>query len=232
MLASAGETLNTVPAPNRSYTIREGFRRALPVALVVGVFGVSFGVLARASGFPLLAPMIMSLTTFGASAQFAAASVLGDGGGVAAAAIAAVLLNARYAPIGLSVSPALRGGVLQRFVHANLVVDESWGVANVGGRVNRELLIGAGLAVYVCWFVGTVVGSIGGNFIGDPNAFGLDAAFPALFVALIAPQLRRREAVQAALIGGAVALLLVPLARPGIPILAASMGCLVGWRRR
>jgi 4-azaleucine resistance transporter AzlC len=193
---------------------------------------VSFGVLARAVGWGSLAPIVMSATTFAGSAQFAAMSVLGDGGTVAAAVTAALLLNARYGPIGVSVAPYLHGSWWSRLVHAQLVVDESWAVAAEGdGRFDRQVLIGAGLVLYVSWIVGTTIGSLGGEALGDPAALGLDAAFPALFLALLVPQLRNRRTVQAAILGAAIALALTPVAPAGVPIIAASAACLLGVRR-
>lgn len=218
--------------PGRS-GIRYGMRAAIPLCIAVGAFGVSFGVLARAAGWGPVAPVVMSLTTFTGASQFASVAVLRDGGGATAAIVAAVLLASRYLPIGLSVAPAIDGPPWKRLVHAQLVIDESWAVANQGdGRVNGRTLLGAGLALYVSWQVGTVLGVIGGDFIGDPEDLGLDAAFPALFLALVVPQLRSRTAIGAALLGGTIALALVPFARPGIPIVAASLACLAGWRRR
>jgi 4-azaleucine resistance transporter AzlC len=210
-----------------------GVRRAAPLALAVGAFGVSYGVLAKAAGFGTAAPIVMSLTTFGGSAQFAAVSVLGAGGSVVTAVLAAILLNARYGPVGLSIAPATRGNSLMRFVQAQLVVDESWAVANEGGgRFNGPVLIGAGLAIYVCWLVGTVIGVLGGDALGDPEKLGLDAAFPALFLALLMGQVRGGRSLVVALLGAGVALALVPFARAGVPIVAASAVCLLGWRRR
>ncbi len=212
-------------------TIRAGFRDAIPLALAVGAFGISYGVLARAAGMGAIAPLVMSLTTFGGSAQFAAAGVLGAGGGAAAAILAAVLLNARYGPIGLTIAPSLRGNVFKRFVQAQMVVDESWAVASRGdGTFDRARLVGAGLAIYVFWFAGTLLGVLGGDFIGDPKSIGLDAALSALFLALLAGQLRSRRAIVAAIAGGTIALALIPVARPGVPIIAAVAGCLAGWR--
>jgi predicted branched-subunit amino acid permease len=104
---------------------RRGARRVAPIAVAAVGFGISFGVLARAAGFGWVAPIVMSATTFAGSAQFAAASILGDGGTVAAAVTAAILLNARYGPIGVSVAPFLRGSWLSRLLRAQLVVDES-----------------------------------------------------------------------------------------------------------
>src|SRR6185295_9738891 len=170
---------------------------------------------------------------FTGASQFAAVAVLRDGGGAAAAIIAGVLLASRYLPIGLTVAPSIAGPPWKRFLHAQLIIDESWAVANQGGaRVDGRTLLGAGLALYVSWQLGTVIGVVGGDFIGDPQDLGLDAAFPALFLALVVPQLRGRTAIGAALLGGTIALALVPFTRPGIPIVAASIACLVGWKRQ
>ncbi len=211
-------------------TVRSGFRDCIPLAIAVGAFGVSYGVLARAAGMGAVAPLVMSLTTFGGSAQFAAAGVLGAGGGAAAAVVAAILLNARYGPIGVTIAPALRGRPWSRFLRAQMVVDESWAVASRGdGTFGPARLVGAGLAIYLFWFAGTLLGVLGADFIGDPKSWGLDSALSALFLALLVGQVRSRRAAVAALIGAAVALALVPFAEPGVPIIAAVVGCLAGW---
>ncbi len=217
-------------APERRY--RDGARVVAPLAVAVLGFGISFGLLARTAGMGWLAPIVMSATTFAGSAQFAAVSILGASGTVAAAVTAAVLLNARYAPIGVSVAPWLTGPAWSRFLRAQLVVDESWAVAAEGeGRFDPRILVGAGLTLYVSWVVGTAIGALGGRALGDPTTLGLDAAFPALFLALLLPQLRSNRAVLAAAIGGAIALVLIPIAPAGVPIIAASGACLVGVRR-
>ncbi len=217
-------------APERRY--RDGARVVAPLAVAVLGFGISFGLLARTAGMGWLAPIVMSATTFAGSAQFAAVSILGAGGTVAAAVTAAVLLNARYAPIGVSVAPWLTGPAWSRFLRAQLVVDESWAVAAEGdGRFDPRILIGAGLTLYVSWVVGTAIGALGGRALGEPTTLGLDAAFPALFLALLLPQLRSNRAVLAAALGGFIALALIPVAPAGVPIIAASAACLVGIRR-
>ena len=177
-----------------------------------------------------VATVVMSATTFAGSAQFAAASILDDGGGVAAAGTAAILLNARYAPISISVAPGFRGSLLGRFLASQLIVDESWAISHQGGgRYDSRVLIGAGLLLYPCWVGGTAVGALGGELLGDPNDFGLDAAFPALFLALLYPMLRDRRMVAAGIGGAAIALILTPLVPPGVPIIAAAFVCLAGW---
>jgi 4-azaleucine resistance transporter AzlC len=211
--------------------IGAGVRAALPLCVAVAGFGVSFGLLARAAGFGPLAAVVMSGTTFAGSAQFAAASILEAGGAVSAAIGAAVLLNARYGPIALSVAPTLRGPAWRRFLEAQLVVDESWALAaRPDGRYDRGVLIGAGLTLWIAWVSTTAIGALGGRFLGDPAALGLDAAFPTLFLALLWPQLRTRRAAAAAALGAVIALVLIPVAPPGMPIIAAAAACLVGLR--
>jgi 4-azaleucine resistance transporter AzlC len=210
-----------------------GVRAAVPLAVAVGVFGISYGVLAQKAGMGSVAPIVMSVTTFAGSAQFAVASVLTAGGGVAAACVAALLLNARYAPIGMSVAKALRGNVVKRVAEAQLVVDESWALSNQGGgRFDRRILIGAGALLYASWVVGTTLGIVGGNLLGDPNKLGLDAAFPALFFALLVGQIRSRRAAAAALGGAAIALVATPFTKPGVPLIIACLACAIGWRGR
>jgi 4-azaleucine resistance transporter AzlC len=212
--------------------LRDGVRAIAPLSVAALAFGVSFGVLAEAAGMGAGASIVMSATTFAGSAQFAAASILDDGGGAAAAVTAAVLLNARYAPISISVAPGFRGSVLRRLLESQLIVDESWAVSHRGGgRFDHRVLLGAGLLLYPCWVGGTVAGAVGGELLGDPNELGLDAAFPALFLALLYPMLRSRSTIIAAIAGAAVALTLTPLTPPGVPIVAAAAVCLVGWRR-
>jgi 4-azaleucine resistance transporter AzlC len=212
--------------------LRGSGRTALPLAAAVLVFGVSFGVLARSAGLGALAPVVMSATAFAGSAQFAAVSILAAGGGAAAAIGAAVLLNTRYGPMGLAAAPALRGSRRRRVVEAQVVVDESWALAKrPGGRFDRSVMIGAGGTLYAAWLLGTAVGVLAGEALGDPEALGLDAAFPALFLALLVAQVHSRRAAAAGLAGAAIALSLTPLTPAGIPVLAATAACLIGVRR-
>jgi 4-azaleucine resistance transporter AzlC len=208
---------------------RDGVRAVAPLAIAVLGFGISFGVLARAAGMGSIAPIVMSMTTFAGSAQFAAASILAVGGTVGSAVTAAVLLNTRYGPIGVTVAPSLHGSRWSRFLHAQLTVDETWAVAAEGeGRFNPGVLLGAGVTLYLAWVGGTILGVAFGDVIGDPSRWGLDAAFPALFLGLLWPQLRGRREVAAAVAGAGIALALTPITPPGVPIVAASAACLLG----
>ncbi len=222
-----------LPPPLR-FELRRGAVTAIPLAIAVGLFGVSFGVLSVSTGgFGALPAIVMSASTFAGSAQFAAASIVAGGGQPIAAIAAAILLNARYLPIGVSIARSLPGGPLRRFLGAQLVVDESWAIASSGeGRFDGHRLIGAGIVLWLAWLGGTVVGVLGGDALGDPASLGLDAAFPALFLALVVQQLASRQAVAVALLGAAIAIALVPFTPPGVPIIAAAGAALMGLVRR
>lgn len=210
-----------------------GARAALPFALVTGVVGISFGVLAGSLGWGALVAISSSVVICSASAQFAVAAVLGSGGGPFAAIVAAILLNARFGPMGLAVGPYLKGGPLRRALEGQTVLDTSWAMANRGGgRFDREFMIGATAPQVVAWIGGTVAGVLGGDLVGNPERFGLDTVFPAFFLALLVAELRGgRSAATVALIAASLALLLVPVAPPGVPVIAACAAALLGLRR-
>jgi 4-azaleucine resistance transporter AzlC len=220
--------------PKRMGSYLAGARASVPFALATLVLGVSFGVLARSLGWGVVVPVAFSVIAFSGSAQFAVAAVLGAGGGALAAVLAAVLLNARFGPMGLAVAPYLKGGLLRRALEGQAVVDASWALASRGGgRFDREFMIGATVPQYVAWVAGTAAGVMGGNFVGNPERLGLDVLFPAFFLALLAEELRRgRQAIVVALIAAVLALTLVPFTPPGVPIIAACAAALLGlWRR-
>jgi Predicted branched-chain amino acid permease (azaleucine resistance) len=159
------------PALRFATRYRDGIRAAIAVAATVWFFGASFGLLARASGMGILAPIVLSATTFAGSAQFAITSILGAGSGTAAAIVAAVLLNARYAPISISVAQLFHGPRLRRLVESQLIVDESWALASRGGgRFDRRILLGAGLLLYSRGSAARSVGVLAGDSLGDPRA--------------------------------------------------------------
>jgi len=226
--AEAPSSLNRV----RPGTYRDGFRAILPLMPAIVAFGASFGVLARAAGVDALAAVVMSATTFAGSAQFAAVSVLGAGGTAVAAIAAAVLLNGRYVPMSVAASGAFTGGPVRRVLEGHLLVDESWALSRrEEGGFDRRVLIGAGGLLYVGWVGGGVAGVLAGDTLTDPSTLGLDAAFPALFLALLAPLVRDRLALTAAVLGAAIALVLTPVTPAGLPVIAATAACLVGLTR-
>jgi predicted branched-subunit amino acid permease len=175
--------------------------------------------------------VIFSAVVFAGSAQFASTAVLGAGGGAVAAIIAGLLLNARYTPMGIALAPSLHGGALRRAAVGQAMIDASWAMANRGGgRFDPAFMIGATLPSYPVWIAGTALGVLAGDLLGDPEDLGLDAIFPAFFLALLVPELRTPRGRGAALVGALIALALTPVAPPGVPIVAASIGALLGLR--
>jgi predicted branched-subunit amino acid permease len=135
--------------------------------------------------------------------------------------------------MGIAVAASLRGSRLRRAVEGQAVVDASWALSSDGeGNFDRDLLVGATIPQYLAWTGGTALGALGGSLLGDPAALGLDAMFPAFFLALLAGELRNRHALAAAVVGAALALSLVPHVPAGIPVLAASAAALIGVLRR
>src|SRR2546421_9064450 len=213
----------------RAAEYRVGAKAVLPFAAVIATVGVLFGYLARTAGLWPPAAVLMSGTSFAGSAQFAAVAVLAGGGTAWAAVSASALLNARYLPLGLAIAPALRGPLWKRLLLAQFVVDETWAVAYVGaGRFSRERLVGSGLVLYATHIASTAIGAVAATVPGDLSAWGLDSAFPALFVVLLWPHLRGLSRVAAALLGAMIALSLTPLTPPGIPVIAAAFACFLG----
>ncbi len=201
-------------------------RSALAIGAATGAYGLSYGVLAVGAGLSVAQASAMSLLVFTGASQFAVVGVVGAGGSVAAAAAPALLLAARNAIYGLSLTSILRGGHATRAWQSQLVIDESTAMARAHAhpRDARRAFLATGLSVFACWNLGSLVGALLGGSVGDPRSLGLDAMFPAAFLALLAPQLTRPEARTAALCGGVIALLLVPLTPVGVPILAAVLG--------
>lgn len=208
---------------------REGVRDGLPYGGGVFVLALSFGVVATDLGMPAVAAVVMSTLAYSASGQFAALGVIGTGGPLGAAVGAAALAGSRFLPMGFALGPSLRGSRGRRALEGQAIVDAAWAMAARGdGRFDRRYFFGHSGVQYVLWVVGTVVGVVVPSF--DSAALGLDAMFPAFFLAILFGEVRDRLRLFVALTGAAVALVLVPIAPPGLPVLVASAASLVGLR--
>jgi 4-azaleucine resistance transporter AzlC len=202
-------------------------RNAIVLGAAVGVFGVSFGVLATTAGLTAAQACAMSVLVFTGASQFAAVGVIATGGSLASAFGSALLLAARNAAYGVAMAPTFRDHPRgRRLLAAQVVIDETTAMATAqaGRRARIEAFWVTGIAVFTFWNLGTLVGAVAGGAIGDPEAWGLDAAFPAGYVALAVPHLRTRQGRIAAVAGVAISLTLVPLAPAGVPIVAAALG--------
>jgi predicted branched-subunit amino acid permease len=180
-------------------------------------------------GWGVLAPVVMSAIVFSGAAQFATLAVLGAGGGVVAAIVAATLVASRFLAIGVAIGPSMRGGPVRRAIEGQAVVDASLALGRIGeGRYGPRRLIGSTGPQYASWGLGTLAGVLLGQRIADPQALGLDALFPAFFLVLVAGELTNRAARVAAAAGGLIAIVLIPLTPPGIPVVVGCLGVLAG----
>ncbi|TPQ22090.1 AzlC family ABC transporter permease [Streptomyces sporangiiformans] len=200
------------------------------VCLASGVVGLSFGAIAVAGGLPVWVPVVMSLVVYAGSAQFSTVGVLLAGGGPVAAAATGLLLNTRTAAFSLAVADVLGRGRFSRLVGAHLVTDETvaFALAQPDPERRRAAYWISGLGLYVVWNVCVLVGALAGSAIGDTGTYGLDAAFPAVLVALVLPALREGPSGvrRAAVTGAVVALAVAPFVPAGVPVLLALAGLL------
>jgi len=175
----------------------------------------------------------MSIVVFAGAAQFASLSVLAAGGTAGAAVVAGLLMNARFLPMGFAAAPSLRGGSLARAAQGQAVVDASWALASRrDGTFDRGLLLGATIPQAFAWISGTIVGVFAGSSLAHPERFGLDAIFPAFYLALLLGEVRTGRARAAAALGALIAFALIPVAAAGVPVIAASAAALLGLKRR
>ena len=171
----------------------------------------------------------MSVIVFSGAAQFATLAVLSAGGSAITAIVAATLVASRFLAIGVALGPSMRGGTVRRALEGQAVVDAALILAKTGeGRYGVKRLLGSTLPQYVGWSVGTVAGVVAGESIPDPKSLGLDALFPAFFLVLVWSELREPGARLTAVAATVIAAVLVPIAPPGIPVVAATLAVLAG----
>jgi predicted branched-subunit amino acid permease len=206
-------------------------RTAVSIGVASGAYGISLGALGVAAGLSVAQTCAMSVLVFTGGSQFALVGVIGGGGAAASGAASAILLGVRNGVYGVRLAPLLRLTGLRRFVGAQLVIDESTAVAlsgetaggGLGTRAGRLGFWATGLAVFVLWNLATLVGAIAGDAVGDPRSYGLDAAAPAAFLALLAPRLDNRPAWVIAIVSAVVAIAVVPFVPAGVPVLVAAL---------
>jgi len=201
--------------------------RDIALVCVADAFvGASFGAIAVGLGLPLWLPMLMSVVVFAGAAQFIFIGIVGAGGNPVAAVVAGLLVNARHVPFGFTVGDVFGTGWLRRIVGSHLMVDETvaFTLAQDGPARRRMAYWACGAGLFVSWNVGVVAGAFGGRAIGNTDSFGLDAAFPAVLLALLLPSLDRPATRRAALAGVVIALATTPYLPAGLPVILALVG--------
>jgi len=208
-------------------------RDSFSLSFAVGAYGTAFGAASVTAHFTVLQSCLLSLLTFSGASQFAVIGVLGAGGSAISGIATATLLGSRNALYGLRMAPILRVRGFKRIVAAQVTIDESTAIATAQ-RDEADQVTGfwhTGFGVFVFWNIFTLLGALGAKAIGNPSAWGLDAAVPAAFIGLVWPRLVDRKSRLIAAAAVVLSLALVPIAPAGVPIITtAVLAIIVGWR--
>jgi len=208
-------------------TLDEGLARDVAlVCLADAIVGVSFGAITVSSGLPVWLPMLLSVAVFAGAAQFMFVGLVASGGNPIAAAVTGLLVNVRHVPFGFAVGDLLGKGWARRVAGSHLMVDETVAFALVQRDPERRRAVywACGISLFVCWNLGVMIGAFGGSVVNDTDAFGMDAAFPAVLLALVLPSLRDAATRRASLVGVVIALATAPFLPAGLPVLLALLG--------
>jgi 4-azaleucine resistance transporter AzlC len=204
---------------------------SLTLSAAVGIFAIAYGVLAVSAGASVLQTCALSVFTFTGASQLSAVGVIATGGSASAAIGGALMLAARNGIYGLALAPSFIGSLGKRLVTAQFVIDETTAMATAqtDPKHRHFAFWWTAIPLFSLWNLGTLLGALLGSSI-DPQAFGLDVAFSAAFVAMLAPHLARKRGRQAAALGAVICLLLIPFVPVGLPILASGLAIIIGVR--
>lgn len=211
--------------------------QSLSVSFTVGLYGTAFGAASIAAGFSVLQTCLLSLLAFSGASQFAVVGVMGAGGTAIAGIATASLLGVRNMLYALRMAPLLRVSGFKKVIAAQVTIDESTGVAlsqeKLGTEAMKQGFWLTGFGVYIFWNIFTLLGALGAKAMGNPSAWGLDAAVPAAFLGLVWPRLTNK--LERALAVGALvlAVLLSPVLSAGLPIISTVvLAVIFGWKVR
>ncbi len=215
-------------------------REVALTCLAIWMYGLSYGAVAVADGFPLWVPALASTLVIAGSSELLFVGVVAAGGSPIAAAAAGLLVNARHVPYGLALPDGILGRGWRRVVGTHLMNDESVVFALAGAESGAEggperaarMYWECGLGTLVAWPAGAVMGGLLAGVVHNTDAFGLDAVFPAVILALIFPQLRDQVTGRAAVVGACIALAAAPFTPAGVPVLLALAGVLAAVRSK
>lgn len=210
-------------------------RDSLSVALPVGTYGIAFGAAAIANGFSVLQASLFSLLLFSGASQFAVVGVMGAGGSALSAITTGSLLGFRNGLYSMRMKPVLKVQGVRKLLAAQITIDESTGVAISqeprGEAAMRFGFWATGIGVFIFWNLFTLLGALGAQALGNPSAWGLDAAVPAAFLGLVWPRLINKQSKSIAILATVIALLLTPISSAGVPIISTVLlAVLFGWK--
>ncbi|CAB5239211.1 unannotated protein [freshwater metagenome] len=201
-------------------------RDSLSVSLTVGAYGIAFGAAGIASGFSVLQCCLLSLLTFTGASQFAVVGVIGAGGSAISAVATASLLGIRNGLYGVLMAPILHVRGFKRLIAAQVTIDESTGVSlsqeKLGLAAMRQGFWLTGFGVFLFWNIFTLAGALGAQALGNPAAWGLDAAVPAAFLGLLWPRLDTSSGRILSVCAAALAIATTPILPAGLPIIITA----------
>jgi predicted branched-subunit amino acid permease len=211
--------------------------QSLSVSFTVGLYGTAFGAASIAAGFSVLQTCLLSLLAFSGASQFAVVGVMGAGGTAIAGIATASLLGVRNMLYALRMAPLLRVSGFKKVIAAQVTIDESTGVAlsqeKLGTEAMKQGFWLTGFGVYIFWNIFTLLGALGAKAMGDPSAWGLDAAVPAAFLGLVWPRLTNKLERALAVCALVLAVLLSPVLSAGLPIISTVvLAVIFGWKVR
>ena len=209
-------------------------RTSLSVAFTGGLDGAAFGAAGVTAGFSILQTCLLSLLLFSGASQFAVVGIMGAGGSAISAIATATLLGFRNSLYGIQMAPILKVIGIKRILSAQITIDESTAVATMqeNDSDKRRGFYVTGIGVYVFWNLFTYLGALGASAIGDPAAWGLDAAVPAAFAGLVWPRIKKKREFLITAAAIALALLLTPIAPAGVPIITTVLLAVIfGWKK-
>ena len=211
--------------------------QSLSVSLTVGLYGTAFGAASIAAGFSVLQTCLLSLLAFSGASQFAVVGVMGAGGTAIAGIATASLLGVRNMLYALRMAPLLRVSGFKKVIAAQVTIDESTGVAlsqeKLGTEAMKQGFWLTGVGVYIFWNIFTLLGALGAKAMGNPSAWGLDAAVPAAFLGLVWPRLTNKLERALAVCALVLAVLLSPVLSAGLPIISTVvLAVIFGWKVR
>jgi 4-azaleucine resistance transporter AzlC len=191
----------------KKVTIKTGFTEALPLAIAIAAYGLSYGVLAIQANFSLMGAVAMSLLVFSGSVQMVTVAMLTAGASLASVLFTSVLLNLRNLLYGAALAEGLAPATKGRWLLAFGVSDEPFvlGVSRFKKYGPDPLYFGTVTGTfYVAWVFSSLIGALIGNQI-DPQKWGLDLAFPVTFIALLMPSLKEKPVIATALTAAVIA---------------------------
>ncbi|MCH7312848.1 AzlC family ABC transporter permease [Acinetobacter sp. ANC 3882] len=198
------------------------------ISIATGIVGISLGSVAASFDVPLWIPLLLSLTVLAGAAEFTFIGMIATGANPIFAALTGILINLRHLPFGLSVATFIEKNAY-RFIACHIMNDESvmFGLSQQDDQAKQKAYWMCGIGIAILWPIGVLIGYLLSKNIPDIDAFGIDAAFPAILFALILPMLRNKTTRHRVLLGSTLSLASIPLLPTGLPVLVSMFGLLL-----